>query len=80
MILNSQMKTNRFLKWQNARKKLEFITNNLTQGKTVEIHSQTKRIQCKYKHIELFKATKNGLYMLNGTKYLNIDYNQLTAH
>lgn len=60
--------------------KLDWITTQLNNDKTVQITSYLKSIVCNKKHINLFKVTKNGLYIQMGKRFECIDYCKITAH
>jgi hypothetical protein len=78
-MTNDQMKPRRFLNLYNAKTKLNWIVNNINNGLTVYVCTQIRKTGYNKKHIDMFKATKSGLYVQSGKKYLNIDFNQLIA-
>ena len=73
MITNEQMTKNRYGRWYEARKKVNWITSKLQAGHTVVIATQLRATQFDKRHIEMFKATTNGAYALYGKKWLCID-------
>jgi hypothetical protein len=79
MLTNSQMVANRFGRWALARRKLAWITTQVNSGKTVYVATYTKITAIKAKHLPQVKATKTGLYIQHGRKWLNADYCKISA-
>lgn len=73
MLTNDQMKPNRFARWAKARKRINFILENLEAGRTVQIATYTKAVRYTAKHKEMFKATKTGAYVQRGKNWDCID-------
>jgi len=78
-ITNEQMKANRFKKWADARKRYNWIMENLRAGRTVYVTTYTKATKYTAKHAEMFKATKGGLYVQRGKNWDCLDYCGLVA-
>ena len=78
-MTHDEMKPNRFGRWCDARKKLNAILSALDSGQTVMVSTYTKATQYTTKHRNMFKATKNGLYVQHGKSWVCIDYCKITA-
>lgn len=65
-MTNDQMKPNRFLRWQKARKQFAFIMETLKAGKTVQVTTNLKATRYSAKHSDLFVCKKDGLYVRRG--------------
>jgi len=74
MLTNEQMTPNRFGKWSQARKRINFIKNQLRAGKTVYICTYTRATPYTAKHYDWFRATKTGAYVQRGKGWDCIDY------
>ena len=78
-LSNQQMKSNRFGAWAKARKKLNWMNEQWDKGMTVCLDTSLKVYRTSRKHKDMFKATKTGLYMQVGKKWLCVDGCQLSA-
>ena len=62
-ITNSEMKAGRFAKWAEAR---------LAEGRQVCVSTMTNCTKYSAKHADMFSATKSGLYVQHGKRWLNL--------
>ena len=76
---NSDMKSNRFKRWHDARKKSAFILAACKAGKTVYLSTYTKVTKITEKQLPLVYATKNGLIIQHGKEKICYDYEKITA-
>jgi len=65
---NSQMVANRFLSWQSHKRALAFIVTCANAGRTVYISNALYSIKINAKTCNMVKATKTGLYVLQGKR------------
>lgn len=79
MITNEQMKAGRFLRWHTARRKVAFIRNHLSEGRTIYISTATRITKVSAKHADMFKATKSGAYIQRGRNWDCIDFCKISA-
>lgn len=79
MIKNSDMKANRFFTWHKARRRVAAITAHLEAGRTVYISTYTRSIKCTKKHVDMFKAARNGAYIQSGKRWDCIDGCKITV-
>lgn len=82
-MTNDQMQPNRFARWADARKRLDWIRTRLEEGQTVYVCSYTRATRVAPMHLatlaDLFRATKAGLSMRVGRSYVSIDGSGLRA-
>lgn len=76
---NSQMKAGRFLKWQDAKKKLGWINAHFDAGRNVYVCTYTRSTRFKPKHRGFFKANRNGVWVARGKSWDCIDGCKLVA-
>jgi len=67
------MKAGRFLRWQEAKKKLAWINMHLAAGRMVQIATYTKAWRYTAKNAPTLKATRTGLYIARGKSWDCID-------
>ncbi len=79
MITNAEMKPSRYARWASARRKLAWITSQVNAGATVYLSSHTRATKITRKHLPLLKATKSGLLVKCGKKWIDYTYTQITA-
>ena len=73
MLTNAQMTPNRYRNWAIARKKLSKITATLEAGDKIVVSTYTRATRFDKRHIDMFKATKTGLYIQSGNRWENAD-------
>jgi len=78
-MTNDQMKAGRFLRFYKARRRINFIRENLAAGNIVQITTSLKAVRYNKKHIDMFKATKTGAYVQRGKAWDCIDYCDVRA-
>jgi hypothetical protein len=74
MLANSQMIPNRYGRWCAARKRIAYIKQELSTGRTVYLCTSLSAIKCTAKHINMLKATKHGAFVQMGKRWDCIDY------
>lgn len=74
MMPNSKMTTNRFGKWAQARSLYRRITAHLSSGGRVVLATYTRATVFDAKHVEMFRVTRSGCYVLRGKSWDCIDY------
>jgi hypothetical protein len=79
MIKNSQMKANRYLTWHKARRTVAAIVSHLEMGHAVIISTYTRHTKYTKKHIDMFKAAKNGVFVQSGKNWNCIDGTKITV-
>lgn len=72
-MTNEQMIKGRFLRWHKARRRIVAIKASLEAGRTVQLTTCTRAVRYNAKHIEMFKATKNGAFVQRGRFWDCID-------
>lgn len=72
-MTNEQMKPNRFLRWAKARKRIAWIKAQLGAGKTVQVATALKATRYTAKHLDMFKAARNGAFVQRGKNWDCID-------
>lgn len=73
-MTDSQMIANRYGRWATARRAYAEIVAALQAGKTVVISTYTKAWKFDKRHVDFFRATRNGLYMRRGKQWDCIDF------
>ena len=76
---NEEMKAGRFLRWADARRKLAWIVGQISAGRTVLLVSGMSATKLTAKHLEQIKATRSGLYVKHGSKWLCYNFHNITA-
>ncbi len=79
MLTNDQMHEGRFYQWHKARRTVKAIKGHLAQGHEVIISTYTKATRYDRRHIEMFKACRNGAFVQHGRKWLCFDYCKITV-
>ena len=74
MLTNAQMTPNRYGIWSQARKRINYIKEQLRAGKTVYLCTPLTMIKCTVKHLDMLKATRTGAYVQMGKRWNCIDY------
>lgn len=77
MLTNAEMKSDRFVRWANARAKVAKIKAHLGSGGVVIVSTMTRAVEYKTKHSEMFKATRTGVYVARGKSWDCIDYSNI---
>lgn len=78
-MTNQEMKAGRWLKLHIARKRLAWIAARLGEGRTVALTTYTRQTRYKAKHLDMFKATKHGLYVQRGKNWDCVDHCAFSA-
>lgn len=73
MLTNDQMRSYRYGKWAESRKLIKKIQETLKANGLVIIATYTKATQYDKRHVDYFKATRNGAYVKSGKQWLCID-------
>lgn len=76
---NATMKPGRFLRWALARRKLNWIVARVNEGRDVFLTTATRSTRIGKRQLAQVRATKNGLSVQHGSKWLNHDYSKITA-
>lgn len=63
-----------------ANRKLAFITEHLSAGRSVFISTHLRTWKLTKKHSAMVKATASGLYLQNGKRWDCIDFCRIEAH
>jgi|GEM_PF-2728557 len=79
MLTNDQMTPDRFARWARARARLAFIHKHLDQGRTVYSTTALRVVKLTAKNRDQIRATKTGLLVQHGNKWLSHDYTTLTT-
>lgn len=79
MLLNSQMRPNRFLVWHNARRRKNWLDARFADGLSVLIVTATRATKYQPKHADMFKATRSGCFVRRGKIWDCIDGCSLRA-
>ena len=74
MLTNEQMKPGRYGRWAESKKLVNKIQDTLSRGGYVVMATHTKARQYDRRHVDMFKATPTGAYVLNRTKLECINY------
>jgi hypothetical protein len=74
---NSEMKANRFYRWAEARRKHREIVQHLQNGGRVIIPTYTRATVYKREHVEMFKATKSGLFVQSGRRWNCLNFSNI---
>lgn len=72
-MTNTQMTAGRFLRWNNARKRIAWIKAHLAAGHTVQLTTYTKAVRYNAKHADMFMANKGGAWVKQGSSWVCID-------
>ena len=78
-MTNEKMKEGRFLRLQNAKRKVSYIRHHLLAGHTVYIRTALKSTKYSKKHADMFKAAKSGAYVQRGKGWDCIDWCGITV-
>jgi len=78
-MTNEQMTANRFRNWAIARKKLAKIVEALNAGKKITVSTHTRATRFDKRHVDMFKATRTGLYIQSGKRWECADYCKFTV-
>lgn len=78
-LSNDQMIAGRFARWGEARRKEAWIRERVEAGFTVYLSTVTHHTTITAKHLSLIKATKTGLYIRRGKKWLCYDGAKISA-
>jgi len=78
-MTNNQMKSGRFLRWHEARRKIEWIVAMLEAGTMVQLTTYGHAMRYTRKHTEMFKATRSGAYVQSGYQWVCIDGCQING-
>lgn len=73
-MTNAEMRPNRFAKWAEARRTLAWCRSCWERGYNVLVCTATRATRLSPKHAEYLKATKSGLYIRSGSKWVCADY------
>jgi len=79
MLTNDQMIAGRFATWAAARRKLAKIVSTLEAGKKVIVSTYTRATRFDKRHVDMFKATRTGLYIQSGKRWECADYCKFTV-
>jgi hypothetical protein len=79
MLTNDQMKAGRYARWAAARKKVAWINDQLSRGRTVQLTTYTRATRYTAKSAIAFKATRTGAYVQRGRHWDCIDGCDLRA-
>ena len=74
---NSKMEANRFDRWAKARHTHRLIVQHLHSGGKVVIATYTRAAVYSKQHAEMFKATKTGLYVQSGKRWLCLNFSDI---
>jgi hypothetical protein len=69
MISNEEMKAVRYGRWAAARELYAKIQDTLNAGGIVMMSTYTKHTQYEKKHIDMFRCTKDGVYVQRGKSW-----------
>ncbi len=73
-MTNDQMKPGRFLRWHRARRAAARISAHLSAGGRVVVGTYTRATVYTRRHADLFRATREGLYVRRGKGWDCIDH------
>lgn len=73
-MTNDQMKSGRFLRWQQARRTAARIAAHLNAGGKVVVATYTRATVYSRRHTDLFRATRSGLLVRSGKHWDCIDH------
>lgn len=76
---NDKMVKNRYGRWAAARKRINWIVTQLSDGKTVYVVTHMNATAYTLKHVAMFKATNTGAYVQRGRGWDCIDFCGLRA-
>lgn len=76
---NSEMKAGRFAKWAKARRRLAAINAAFDAGRTVQVVTSMRVTNYAPKHRAMFVATRSGLFVQSGKKFLCLDFTTIKA-
>lgn len=82
VLSNDQMKAGRYLRFQQAKRKLEWIKARSAEGLDVYVCTYTKSTRFTPKTMakgEWFKATRSGLYVARGRQWDCVDGCKIVA-
>lgn len=76
---NEQMVSNRFYRWQVARRKLAWIQARIAEGREVAFCTQTRATKITAKNLACVKAARTGIYVQHGRNWLCYDFANLVT-
>lgn len=79
MLKNSQMIAGRFKAFALAKRKLAFIKDKIAEGKVIYLSTYGHHTKVTAKSVELVKASKSGLWVQHGKRWLNYDGAAISA-
>ena len=79
MLTNAEMRPERYLRWNVARGKFRWMLTMWDGGHDVLVCTWTRATRLSPKHRDYVRATRGGLSMRSGAKWVSIDYCKLVA-
>ena len=78
-MTNQEMIAGRFLRWARVRKQYAWVVAQAKAGRTVYLTTALRCTKITAKHLEMVKATKTGLMIQHGKKWLDYSHTTITA-
>ena len=76
---NDEMTPGRFLRWAVARKKHAWIVQRVKEGRTVVLSTHLKGTRIGLAQLSQVRASRTGLLVRHGSKWLDYSHAKLTT-